>query len=73
MYTIFLFGLNDGNHLIQAGPGCIIYEMRFYTSDKLLMEFIPCVRKSDSKPGMYDTVTKTFYTNAGSGEFIVPA
>ena len=35
--------------------------------------FIPCVRKSDSKPGMYDTVSKTFYTNAGTGEFIVPA
>lgn len=35
--------------------------------------FLPCVRKSDNKPGMYDTVTKTFYTNAGTGEFIVPA
>lgn len=34
--------------------------------------FIPCVRKSDSKPGMYDTLTKTFYTNTGTGEFIVP-
>lgn len=37
------------------------------------IRLIPCVRKSDSKPGMYDTVTKTFYTNAGTGEFIVPA
>ena len=37
------------------------------------INLIPCVRKSDNKPGMYDTVSKTFYTNAGSGEFIVPA
>lgn len=37
-----------------------------------LGEFIPCVRKSDNKPGMYDTVSKTFYTNAGTGEFIIP-
>jgi len=37
------------------------------------LHLIPCVRKSDSKPGMYDTVSKTFYTNAGTGEFIVPA
>ena len=37
-----------------------------------VMNLVPCVRKSDSKPGMYDTVSKTFYTNAGSGEFIVP-
>lgn len=35
-------------------------------------DLIPCVRKSDNKPGMYDTVTKTFFTNAGTGEFIIP-
>lgn len=37
-----------------------------------VINLIPCVRKSDSKPGMYDTVTKTFFTNAGTGEFIIP-
>lgn len=31
---------------------------------------IPAIRKSDNKPGMYDTVTGEFYTNAGTGEFI---
>ena len=39
-------------------------------SNKYVYNLIPCVRKSDSKPGMYDTVTKTFYTNAGTGEFV---
>lgn len=34
--------------------------------------FIPCVRKSDSKPGLYDLVLRKFYTNAGTGEFVVP-
>ena len=33
--------------------------------------FVPALRNSDNKPGMYDTVTGTFYTNAGSGEFSV--
>lgn len=33
--------------------------------------FVPCYRNSDNKPGMYDTMTGTFYTNAGSGEFSV--
>lgn len=33
--------------------------------------FIPCYRKSDSKPGMYDLVYEVFCTNAGTGEFIV--
>ena len=46
-----------------------IYDIKFVGKGN----FIPCVRKSDNKPGMYDTVSKTFYTNAGTGEFIVPA
>lgn len=49
------------------------YDVKIYNGDVLERHMIPCVRKSDNKPGMYDTVTKTFYTNAGTGEFIVPA
>lgn len=33
-------------------------------------EFVPCYRKSDGEIGMYDTVSKTFYTNAGTGTFL---
>lgn len=33
--------------------------------------FVPCYRKSDDEPGMYDLVSKTFYTNQGTGEFLV--
>ena len=36
----------------------------------LLGNFIPCYRKSDGEIGMYDTVSKTFYTNAGTGTFL---
>ena len=36
-----------------------------------IINLYPCYRKSDMKPGMYDTVNKTFYTNSGSGEFIL--
>jgi hypothetical protein len=45
----------------------------FYCKISDRVNLFPCVRKADSKPGMYDTVSKTFYTNAGTGEFIVPA
>ncbi len=34
-----------------------------------VFEMIPCYRKSDGVIGMYDLVSKTFYTNAGSGSF----
>lgn len=33
--------------------------------------YIPCYRKADNKPGVYDLVTKSFFTNAGTGEFTV--
>jgi len=43
-----------------------------YSEDGLLIfKMYPCYRKSDNKPGMYDIVTDTFFTNAGSGEFTV--
>lgn len=48
------------------------YSSKMIKNGVVIQNLIPCVRKSDSKPGMYDTVSKTFYTNAGSGEFIVP-
>lgn len=48
-----------------------IYSAKIYEDDTLIANFIPCYRKSDSKPGMYDTVTKQFFTNSGTGEFIV--
>lgn len=40
-------------------------------NDVLVRDMIPCYRKSDSVPGMWDVVGKTFYTNAGTGSFTV--
>lgn len=37
----------------------------------LLMDFIPCYRTFDNKPGLYDAVNDVFYTNQGTGEFIL--
>lgn len=34
-------------------------------------QLIPCYRRSDDVAGMYDLVSGEFYTNAGTGEFIV--
>jgi len=51
---------------------CRTYRSTINKNGVVVQNLIPCVRKSDNKPGMYDTVSKTFYTNAGAGEFIVP-
>ncbi len=43
---------------------------KIYEDDVLVLDFIPCYRKSDNEIGMYDLVTQTFYTNAGTGTFM---
>lgn len=35
------------------------------------LNLVPCYRKSDNEPGIYDTVSETFITNAGTGDFVV--
>lgn len=47
------------------------YYVKIFESDTLIRDFIPCYRKADQKPGMYDLVSGTFYINSGTGEFVV--
>lgn len=48
-----------------------IYECYITQYVDVLYEFIPCYRKVDLVAGMYDRVNGVFYTNAGTGSFIV--
>lgn len=48
-----------------------IYSCQIYDNNVIIRNFIPCYRKSDNKPGLYDSVNKVFYTNQGSDEFIL--
>ena len=43
--------------------------MKIYENDVLVRDFIPVKRKLDDEICMYDKVTKTFFTNGGSGTF----
>lgn len=42
---------------------------KIYNNETLVRNFVPCYRKSDSVIGMFDTVSETFFTNAGAGDF----
>lgn len=42
---------------------------KIYSGNTLIRDMYPCIRKSDSVPGMYDSVNDVFYTNSGSGSF----
>ena len=69
-YNTYLFGNNSGGSFNFGGLGCRIYYLKFYDdTDTLIRNFIPCYHKTSGEIGMYDTVTQTFYTNAGSGSF----
>lgn len=46
-----------------------IYSFKAYKNNVLIRDMIPCYRKSDYKPGMYDFANDVFYTNNGTGEF----
>ena len=67
---IYLFGINYNQN--YTGPlTAKIYFAKFMVFNEIIRHFIPCYRKSDNVAGMYDLVSGEFYTNAGTGEFIV--
>ena len=48
-----------------------IYYAKIWNNNTLVRDFIPCYRKSDNVIGLYDLVNNQFYTNAGTGTFII--
>ena len=46
-----------------------IYYAQILENDTLKLYLLPCYRISDNVIGMYDVVSNTFYTNAGTGTF----
>ena len=62
--NIHILKLNDGSR--QSGK---TYWFKIYNDDVLIFNGIPCYRKSDNKPGLYDVINNIFYTNSGTGEF----
>lgn len=61
-----LFASGHGRYFCKAR----VYSARLWRNGEESRSLIPCYRKSDNKPGLYDTVGGVFYTNAGTGEFI---
>ena len=68
--NIYLFGLNNDGTLVQTGSGCRIYNAKLYVNSNVVADFIPVKRNSDNVLGMYDTISKRFFTNAGTGVFV---
>lgn len=67
---IYLFA-SCGDNQVNGPWYWRIFDFRINSGTQKILEFVPCYRKSDNKPGMYDLVTKQFLVNQGTGEFIV--
>ena len=46
-----------------------IYCSKLWQNDVLVRNLVPCLRKIDQKPGMYDLIQKKFYINKGTYDF----
>ena len=69
---------NDTNIVLFAGGSGMfnpaksairLNKIALWRNDTLVRDFVPVKRNSDGAIGMYDTVTKTFFANAGTGTF----
>lgn len=68
--TFYIFGRHhDGDTIGMVASGMRYYYLKMYLDDVLVRDYIPCYRKSDGEIGMYDLVSNSFFTNAGSGTF----
>ncbi len=67
--SLYLFARNNSgsanNFISMACYGLVVKK-----SGALVRNLVPCKRNSDNVLGMYDTVSGTFFTNAGTGDFV---
>ena len=67
--SLYIFRRSDGTTTFFRGR---LYKFIIINNGTLKLNLIPCYRKSDNEIGLYDTVGRTFYTNAGTGSFVIP-
>lgn len=72
--TAMIFAAHTGDTIDTRCPkGEIVYLKITDENGTVVRDMIPCYRKSDNKPGMYDLANNQFYTNAGTGDFQLPS
>lgn len=66
--NFILSGLNASGNRDNTNAKWYLCEM--WENNIPIRRLIPCYRKSSGEIGMYDTVSKQFYTNSGTGTFL---
>lgn len=65
--NMYIFN-NNNNGSLSGGSSAKLYNCSVYDNGVLIRHFIPC-KNPDGAVGLYDTIGKQFYANAGTGEF----
>jgi len=69
--SLFVFARNN-NGTMDHPVYMTLYGFDIYENGVLQHSFVPCIRNSDSEPGLYDVVgAKGFLVKSGSGAFTV--
>ena len=66
-YSLTIGALHREETLISKN--LTIYYCKIWDNNTLVRDYIPCIRTSDSKAGLFDLVTHQFFENKGSGIF----
>jgi len=64
-----IFALNNNGTITQYGS-LELYYLKIYDGDNLIMNLTPAKSRETNKIGLYDTVSKQFFTSASSTELI---
>ena len=70
-YHIYLFG--DNRMGVFSNPSAMrvySYKVTDIDTGEVLQDLKPVQRNSDGVLGLYDSITKTLFTNAGTGDFV---
>lgn len=71
--SLYLFGSNNGGTPYNVGRSRQkIKNLEIIDNNITVRNLVPCYRKSDHKPGMYDLINNVFYVNKGTdADFLV--
>lgn len=64
LYNMRLFEWTSGFYHKTSAQTCFV---KIYEEDELIRDLIPCYRKSDGEVGLFDSITRAFFTNNGTG------
>lgn len=67
--NMVLFAVNN-NGTVGTFSNTKLYSCQIYDNDVLVRDFVPTVR-ADGTPGLLDQTNNAFYTNSGTGTFVV--